>query len=36
MENTNDIFRPFATEEITFAEVTNNIIGKNKENYFKT
>lgn len=34
MEKENDIFRPFVTKDTTFEQITENIIGKNKENYF--
>jgi len=34
METNNDIFRPFVTDHTTFEEISNNIIGKNKDNYF--
>lgn len=34
MLNRKDIFRPFINEEITFKQISNGIIGVNKENYF--
>lgn len=34
MENEIDIFRPFVTKDTPFEQITKNIIGKNKENYF--
>jgi selenocysteine lyase/cysteine desulfurase len=34
METNNDIFRPFITNDTTFKEISNLIIGKNKESYF--
>lgn len=34
METNNDIFRPFVTQDTTFEEISNLIIGKNKDNYF--
>lgn len=34
METNNDIFRPFVTEETSFEEISAQIIGKNKDNYF--
>jgi len=34
MLNRKDIFRPFVDEEITFKQISDGIIGVNKENYF--
>jgi len=34
METKSDIFRPFVTHKTTFKEISDNIIGKNKDNYF--
>lgn len=34
MEIKNEIFRPFVTDETTFEEISNNIIGENKDSYF--
>jgi len=34
MKINNDIFRPFVTQNTTFEEISDNIIGKNKDNYF--
>lgn len=34
MRNTKDIFRPFVDEGISFREISEGIIGINKENYF--
>jgi len=34
MKTNNKIFRPFVTEETTFEEISDGIIGKNKDNYF--
>ena len=34
METNNDIFRPFITKDTTFAQISDLIIGKNKESYF--
>ena len=34
MENNTDIFRPFITKDTTFEQISDKIIGINKENYF--
>jgi selenocysteine lyase/cysteine desulfurase len=34
MKKNNEIFRPFVTEETTFEEISDLIIGNNKDNYF--
>ena len=34
MQSSKDIFRPFADENTSFGEISENIIGINKENYF--
>jgi len=34
MEIKNEIFRPFITDETTFEEISNGIIGENKNSYF--
>jgi len=34
METKSEIFRPFVTDKTTFEEISENIIGKNKDNYF--
>ena len=34
MEIKNEIFRPFVTDETTFEEISNGIIGENKDSYF--
>jgi selenocysteine lyase/cysteine desulfurase len=34
MEKEIDIFRPFVDENTSYEEISENIIGKNKENYF--
>ena len=34
MEIKNEIFRPFVTDETTFEEISDNIIGENKDSYF--
>jgi len=34
MEKNNDIFRPFITKDTTFSQISDLIIGKNKESYF--
>jgi len=34
MKKNNDIFRPFVDKEISFSEISEGIIGVNKENYF--
>ncbi|MDC0932643.1 aminotransferase class V-fold PLP-dependent enzyme [Arcobacteraceae bacterium] len=34
METKNEIFRPFVTDETTFEEISNGIIGENKDSYF--
>ena len=33
METKNEIFRPFVTDETTFEEISNGIIGENKDNF---
>ncbi|WP_321778498.1 aminotransferase class V-fold PLP-dependent enzyme [Sulfurimonas sp.] len=34
MQENKDIFRPFVNEETSFEDISKDIIGKNKENYF--
>ena len=34
MQNAKDIFRPFVTKDTSFEDISKDIIGINKENYF--